>query len=227
MWGTRGECTDADRRAIREVFTKAWVNPVYGFGDEKGGVFLHTQIGPVDVIMVDNRYFRIGDKEPGSLLGREQLDWVKETLLKCNGEFIIMTCGTMWSGTKDSWGQWDPHGREELLKFIESNKIAGVLFCSGDRHGARVFTIRRPSGFTWYEFGVGSLGGMGGPPAWMKEKPDQIFGAEDLYAFGTFTFDTTQEDPTVKFELIDDSGKLLFEKTLSRSELTPGYVKAN
>jgi len=221
MWGTRNECTDADRRAIRDVFKTSWANPAYGFGDEKGGVFLHTQIGPVDVIMVDNRYFRTGDKTPGSLLGREQLDWVKQRLLACKGRFIIMTCGTMWSGAKDSWGQWDPQGREELLQFIESNRIAGVLFCSGDRHGARVFTIARPSGFTFYEFQVGSLGGMGGPPAWMKQKPQQIFGAEKLYAFGEFTFDTTADDPTVQFRLIGQDGNVLFQTTLTRSQLTP------
>ena len=164
MWGTRNGFTDADRRGIRAVFTKAWVNPPYGFGDAKGGVFLHTQIGPVDVIMVDNRYFRTGDMSQGSLLGREQLDWVKKQLLACKGQFIIMTCGTMWSdnisGGKDSWGHWDRKGREELFRFIEDNHIAGVLLCSGDRHGARVLTIPRAGGFKFYEFEPGSLGGM-------------------------------------------------------------------
>jgi alkaline phosphatase D len=223
-WGLRGGFTDDDRRGIRAVFTKAWVNPSYGFGDEKGGIFLHTQIGPVDVIMVDNRYFRTGDKTPGSLLGREQLDWVKKELLACKCQFIIMTCGTMWSGVKDSWGAWDPQGREELFDFIESNRIAGMLFCSGDRHGARVFTIARPSGFMFYEFEVGSLGKMKGPEAWMKEKPDQIFGIDQINGFGEFTFDTTAADPTVTARIIDEDGKVLFETKLTRSQLTPGGI---
>jgi len=226
MWGTRNECTDADRRAIRAVFTKAWVNPSYGFGDEKGGIFLHTQVGPVDVIMVDNRYFRTGDKSQGDLLGREQLDWLKKELLACKGQFIVMTCGTMWSdyisGGKDSWGQWDRKGREELFGFIEANRIAGVLLCSGDRHGARVFSIPRPAGFKYYEFGVGTLGKMGGPEAWAKDKSNQLFGISKVYAFGEFTFDTTAPDPTVEFRLIDENSKVLFKHALTRSQLTPG-----
>jgi alkaline phosphatase D len=226
LWGTRNGHTDADRRGVREVFTKAWANPAYGFGDDQGGVFLHTRIGPIDVIMLDNRYFRTGDKSPGDLLGRAQLDWLKRELLGCEGRFIVITCGTMWSdyisGGKDSWGQWDRQGREELFSFIESNRIAGVLLCSGDRHGARGFSIPRPSGFEFYEFEPASLGRMGGPETWAKDRSHQLFGFSDLYAFGEFTFDTTPADPTVQFRLIDEDGKVLFATTLTRSRLTPG-----
>lgn len=41
----------------------------------------------------------------------------------------------------------DPEGREELFSFIEENNISGVLLISGDRHGARGFTIPRKSDF--------------------------------------------------------------------------------
>lgn len=230
MWGARNECTDADRRAIRGVHKTSWANPSCGFGDDKGGIFFHTRIGPVDVIMVDNRYFRTGDMTRGSLLGREQLDWLKKTLLACKGRFIVMTCGTMWSdyisGGKDSWGRWDRQGREELFDFIEANRIAGVLLCSGDRHGARVFSIPRPSGFKLYEFGVASLGKMKGPEAWAQDKSNQLFGMSDVTAFGVFTFDTASADPTVTFRLIGEDGKTLFQTTLARSQLTPGGGKA-
>jgi alkaline phosphatase D len=225
MWGLRNGITEDERRSLRAVHKTSWVNPACGFGDETGGIFLHTTIGPVDVIMVDERYFRTGDMRQGSLLGREQLDWVKKELLACKGQFIIMTCGTMWSdwisGGKDSWGKWDPIGREELFSFIESNRIAGVLLCSGDRHGARVLTIPRPGGFKYYEFEPGSLGKMKGPETWAKDRSNQLFGVSDVYAFGEFTFDTTAADPTVTAQIIDEDGKVLFETKLTRSQLTP------
>jgi len=225
MWGLRNGITEDERRTLRAVHKTSWVNPACGFGDEKGGIFLHTTIGPVDVIMVDERYFRTGDMTQGSLLGREQLDWVKQELLACKGQFIIMTCGTMWSdwisGGKDSWGKWDPKGREELFNFIESNRIAGVLLCSGDRHGARVLTIPRPGGFKYYEFEPGSLGKMKGPETWANDRSNQLFGVSDVYAFGEFTFDTTAADPTVTAQIIDEDGKVLFETKLTRSRLTP------
>ena len=198
---------------------------MYGFGDEDGGIFCRTRIGPCDVIMVDHRYFRTGDKAPGALLGRDQMKWLKKQLLACKGPFIVMSCGTMWSdyisNGKDSWGRWDPNGREELLEFIEDNRIGGVLLISGDRHGARGVTIPRPSGFKFYEFEPASLGGRVGPPPWGKDKDNQFFGISNRYAFGEFTIDAAPADPTVTFRLVGDDGEIIHELKLTRSQLTP------
>jgi len=47
-----------DKEQVWKVFRHAWNNPSFGFGDEGKGVFFRTRIGPADVIMLDNRYFR-------------------------------------------------------------------------------------------------------------------------------------------------------------------------
>ena len=213
--------TDADRRAVWSVFRECWNNPSYGFGEQGQGVFLRTRIGPCDIIMTDNRYFR--EHEEGSFLGDEQMKWLKEQLLDCKAPFIILSCGTMWSdyvsGGKDSWGKWDPEGREEIFSFIEKNRIGGVLLISGDRHGARGFEISRPSGFTFYEFEPASLGGRWGPG--VKPRKSQLFGFDRQCAFGEFSFDTTLADPEVTFQLIQDNGTVMYKLTLKRSQLTP------
>jgi alkaline phosphatase D len=86
--------------------------------------------------LVDHRYFRTGDKTEGSLLGPEQMKWLEQQLLSCKGPFIILSCGTMWSDYitpgKDSWGIHDPQGHERLFRFIEDNRIGGVLLTSGE-----------------------------------------------------------------------------------------------
>ncbi|HUT10617.1 MAG TPA: alkaline phosphatase D family protein [Thermoguttaceae bacterium] len=216
--------TDEDRQGVWEVFRRAWNNPSYGFGDGRRGVFLRTRIGPCDVIMVDHRYFRTG--EEGSFLGEDQMQWLEAQLLDCRGPFIILSCGTMWSdyvsAGKDSWGRWDPEGRERIFKLIEKNRIAGVLLISGDRHGARGFTIPRPRGFKFHEFEAGSLGGRSGPavtnPAWTE----QFYGIAGEYAFGEFTIDATIPDPEVTFRLIRvEDGSYIHELKLQRSQLTP------
>lgn len=212
-----------DKEAVWEVFRHAWNNPSYGFGEKEKGVFFRTRIGAADVIMLDGRYFRSGEK--GSLLGNDQMKWLKEQLLQCKGPFIILSSGTMWtdfvSNGKDSWGEIDPEGREEIFKFIEDHKIGGVLLISGDRHGARGFQITRPSGFKLYEFEPGSLGGRSGPPNAKPEWNSQLFGYAGVYAFGEFTFHTSSNDPTAVFRLIDDDGQVLYELNLKRKELTP------
>ncbi len=223
-WGIPRRGSDAIRRGIRNVFTTSWNNPSYGLGDGGGGIFQHTRIGPCDIIMTDNRYFREAEGKH-CFLGPEQTAWLKKTLRACKGPFIIMSCGTMWSdyvsNGKDSWGKYDPAGREEIFKLIEDEQIGGVLLISGDRHGARGFRIPRPSGFEFYEFEAASLGGRSGPAMTSEAWTTQLYGIAGTYAFGEFTFDATREDPQVTFRLIDDTGTTIYALTLTRSQLTP------
>lgn len=224
QWGIPKKYTDEDRRGVRKVWTQAWNNPHYGLGDEGGGIFHHSRVGPCDIIMTDNRYFRTkGGKH--CFLGPEQMEWLKKTLLACKGPFIIMSCGTMWSdyvsGGKDSWGAFDPEGREEIFRLIEEHKIPGVLLISGDRHGARGFRIPRPSGYEFYEFEPASLGGRSGPPVSSPKWATQLYGFANKFAFGEFTFDVSGDDPTATYRLIESTGRTLYELTLKRSQLTP------
>jgi len=215
--------TKEDKEKVWDVFRHAWNNPSYGFGEKDKGVFLRTRIGPCDIIMLDHRYFRTGEK--GSFLGDEQMKWLEAQLLDCKGPFIILSNGTMWcdyvSDGKDSWGVNDPEGRERIFNLIEKNRIGGVLLISGDRHGARGFRIPRPSGYNFYEFEAGSLGGRTGPKPTDPEWLTQFYGISGKYAFGEFSFDTTVPDPTVTFRLIGDDGSIIHELKLTRSQLTP------
>ncbi|MBI9019364.1 MAG: alkaline phosphatase D family protein [Phycisphaerae bacterium] len=212
-----------DKQNVWKAFTQAWPNPAFGFGQGKQGVHFRSRIGCCDVIMLDTRYFR--ENKAGSFLGDEQMAWLKTQLLDCTGPFIILSSGTMFSDYvskgKDSWGKWDPAGRETIFKFIEDNQIPGVLLTSGDRHGARGFAIPRPSGYNFYEFEVAALGGRSGPPATDPSWKTQFYSLSGEFAFGEFTFDTTKADPTVTFNLIHEDGKILHTKTLTKKMLTP------
>ena len=130
------------------------------------------------------------------------------------------------SKAKDSWGSWDIPGREEIFDFIEKNRIGGVLLLSGDRHGARGFKIKRPSGFTLHEFEAATLGGVPGPGPFAPDKSTQIFGySGGLKAFGEFTFDMSKPDPEVTFRLINEEAKELEKHTFRCSQLAPRKEK--
>jgi alkaline phosphatase D len=215
-----------DIESVWGAFRSAWNNPSYGFSDDRKGIFFRTRIGSCDVIMTDSRYFRkpAGEKG-GTMLGDDQMKWLEDQLLACKGPFIILESGTMWSDYvsdgKDSWGMFDPAGRERIFSFIEKNRIPGVLLISGDRHGARGFRIPRPSGYEFYEFEPASLGGRKGPPVARKEWTTQLFGIENTYAFGEFSIDAMLADPEVTFRLISEDAKEVYKLTLKRSQLTP------
>lgn len=202
-------CTIVEHKQLVQCWRENWNNPEYGAGQE--GIYFRTRIGPTDVIMLDTRSCRTSD----SFLGERQLRWFKEQLLDCKGPFLIISSGTMWSdyisGGKDSWGVFAPTEREQIFSFIEGNKIPRVLLISGDRHGSRGFKIPRPSRHSYYEFEVGSLGGIIGPPPFAPTKAgrdQQLFGRDGI-AFGEFEFDTTSETPSVIFRLISEAGQIL------------------
>ena len=225
--------TAEDRDRVRQVWHENWNNPPAD--DDREGIYFNTRVGPVEVIMLDTRSCREGErrKEYGSYLGKVQLDWLKQTLKASTAPFKIISSGTMWSdyvsNGKDSWGTWDKEACEEVFNLIEQETIGGVLLVSGDRHGARAFRIPRPSGFAFHEFEPATLGGVSGPAGLVKNCPDQLFGyggrdanGENFVAFGEFTFDTSGDGPAVTFRLITQFGEIKEELTLSHAELTPG-----
>ena len=203
-----------DRSNVRQIFMNSWVNPSYGLHNE--GIFFKTKIGFVELVMTDNRYFRSGEK--GSFLGETQMDWLKRQISNCKSPFLVLSSGSMWSdfvsNGKDSWGVNDPEGREEIFELIEKNNISGVLLISGDRHGARGFTIQRDSGLQLYEFEVGSLGARVGPPKTKAEWTSQLYGIDGTFAFGELTFDNIIGQEQVVFRLINEDGNILYTKSL-------------
>ncbi|MDN3664726.1 alkaline phosphatase D family protein [Algibacter miyuki] len=221
--------TKNDRDELRAIWRENWNNPE----NNEEGIYFNTRIGQVEVIMLDTRSCRTIEKrgQYGSYLGLEQQTWLKNILKNSTAAFKIISSGTMWSDDisngKDSWGTWDTLAREEIFNFIETENILGVLLISGDRHGARGFTIPRPSGFKFFEFEPASLGGVPGPEAIAKNAKNQLFGYPglDLKAFGEFTFKTENNEPQVIFRLIDEFGNIMEEHRLSYDMLTPKKIK--
>ncbi|MDP4643909.1 MAG: alkaline phosphatase D family protein [Opitutales bacterium] len=223
--------TESDRKAVRKVWHENWNNPIRENGPE--GIYFSTRIGPVELIMLDTRSYRENKRrgEYTSYLGETQQEWLKQRLKESTATFKILSSGTMWSDYvtdgKDSWGTWDTEAREEIFQLIEDEQINGVLLISGDRHGARGFTIPRPSGFKFYEFECGTLGGVPGPSGIVKGCEEQLFGynGHDTVAFGEFVFNTELDEPTVTFRLIRETGEFMEEHVLNYSQLSPNKTE--
>jgi phosphodiesterase/alkaline phosphatase D-like protein len=135
-----------------------------------------------------------------------------------NNALAVLMRSDYVSAGKNSWGTWDPQGREQIFRLIEKNRIPGVLLISGDRHGSRGYRIPRPSGYHFYEFEVGSLDGREGH---QKMRDTKLFEFSETSAFGEFTIDATAPDPEVTFRLISDDGFIVHTSKLKRSQLTP------
>jgi len=100
-----------------------------------------------EVILLDERQYRVGDgdrnsAEPLPFLGRAQLDFLKARLKSSQSTWKVLANqlpvfpinGIAEAGLQDDQWEGFQAERTELLKFIEDEKIPGVVFVTGDIH---------------------------------------------------------------------------------------------
>ncbi len=202
---------------VWKVFKENWANPGFGNGPEQPGCWFKFSHGDIDFFMTDGRYYR--DFKKGTMLGPVQKQWLLESLKASTATFKVIASGTLWTetadkGGKDSW--WGVREeREEILSLIDTDNIGGVLLLSADRHRTDVYEIKRPNGYTLYEFETSKLTNN----HTHGTKKEALFSYNKGNFFGTLDFDLTPRDPTVTFRCITIDGKQVYELPLKRSQL--------
>lgn len=138
-------------------FKSYWPNKTYGEPDNPG-VYQQLRYGDAAIFMLDDRTYRAPDAVPDSVAGRpnpaksfygpRQLRWLEEGLRASRATFkFILNGGEVLN----------PHAEkeclryyvaeyEELLGYIQRNRIPGVVFLSGDRHFSEINRVQ-PAGF--------------------------------------------------------------------------------
>lgn len=165
-------------------------------------IYRHQKFGKhLEIFFVDYRSYR--DPNPGAsdpngiaMMGREQLEWLKDGLAASTATWKIISSHDPLSivtggpTDRDSFGQELPAilGREfelkELFEHIHTNKITGVVSLTSDVHFTAYIhydPVRATGGFTKFmpldEFVIGPIhSGAFGPNAL-----DSSFGPEYVY----------------------------------------------
>jgi len=202
---------------VWRVFQENWNNPYYGGGEEQPGCWFDFSIGDVDFFMTDGRYYR--SFKDGTMLGPAQKQWLLKKLAASKATFKVIASGTLWTETADKGGADSWWGvkeeREEILSLIDRERIGGVILLSADRHRTDVYEIKRPNGYTLYEFETSKLTNN----HTHGTKKEAIFSYNKGNYFGLLTFDTTKADPEITFQCITIDGKSVYSLTLKRSRL--------
>lgn len=137
--GTLPEKANA-RRAFIET------HPEQACGLDGEGVFQRFRHGPVEVFLLDTRWFVHTEPSPcgegPTVLGRKQWDWLCAGLRASTAPFKVLACGMVWNDAvrplkTDYWGAF-PAERAALFAFLGEADIAGVVLLSGDIHRSRV-----------------------------------------------------------------------------------------
>lgn len=129
----------------RRAFVEYHANPSYG--DREHGIYTTFRYGPVQVFLLDTRYFAGTEPSPVSpgrktLLGAAQWEWLQRELIRSTAPFKILACGMIWNPAtrplkRDHWGAYR-YERTALFRFIGENTITGVTLIGGDVHRSRV-----------------------------------------------------------------------------------------
>ena len=205
---------------LLEVFKQNWINPYYGDVDWPG-CWHHFSIGDVDFFMLDGRTYRTNpyDENP-TMLGPVQKAWLLDQLKKANGTFKVIASPVPWAlatkgAARDTWNGFKAE-RNDIFDFLAENKIDGVILLSADRHRSDAWKIERKNGYPLYEFESSRLTNQ----HVHELMPKALFGYNEKQSFGLLTFDTTQDDPTVMYQIVSIDNEVIHSLTIKRSEIS-------
>lgn len=230
---------DHDRRnpvkdRALEVFKQYWANPSYG---EPGnpGTYYRYHYGGVDFFFLDVRFYRDPNDEPDvkgkTMLGKRQLEWLKEGLAASDAAFKVLISGSGFSQAKgpvgDSWASHQVE-RDELFDFIVDEEVTGIVLISGDSHVGEFNCIpwSEQGGYDFYELVSSPLAQKTEKGDWLARRPE--IRLRQVYArsvnVGVLSFDMLADDPTVTMTLHDTQGLPVWWKpvTIKASELVNG-----
>jgi len=209
------------KRDVWNVFKNQWINPYYGGGEEHPGCYHDFSVGDVDFFMLDCRYYREDPENEGaSMLGTTQKEWLKEKLKASTGTFKVIASSVPWAmntkpGSLDTW-DGHPEEREEIFSFIEAHQIEGVLLISADRHRSDAWRIERPDGYDFYDLMSSKLTNV----HTHRVMPGSLFGYNQTCSFGLLEFDTTRDNPQVRYRIINIENEEIHRMTIYQDQLT-------
>ena len=179
-----------------ETFQTFWANPPFDI-DLGGGITNYFQWADCDFYLLDNRYHKSPNSQPGVVLGERQLEWLKSMLLESEASFKFISVGGMVLSTAarfENLALAAPKEREDLIKFIQEKEIKGVIFLTGDRHFAELSLIEEEGKVSIYDFTTSPL--TAGPAsAFAREEQNEN------RVSGTTFFDRNFAEISVKGDL--------------------------
>ncbi len=129
-----------------EIFRNYWGN--HSYAQCKGeGIYGNFNYGDAEFFLMDDRYFRAEEELKDSMNGKpnvnkrywgeDQMRWLENNLLSSHSVFKFIVNGNQVSNSDIKVGECMvhyPYDYYELLNFINTYKISGVVILSGDRH---------------------------------------------------------------------------------------------
>ena len=218
----------AGKENTRLVFTR--YRPQKNYGDGTGGIYTSFRRGPIEVFVLDTRWFSMtepsfaGSHKP-TMLGAKQWEWLQQGLLASTAPFKLLACGVIWddkeNSESDDWGTYK-HELIAIQKFIGANKIPGVILVGGDIHASRVlkYPTAKTVGYDLVQF-IASPIHSSTIPSLNVYHPDLVRSAVEPNVFLRVDADSTVTPAKFHASLINKNGETVFSYHLTEDDLQP------
>lgn len=201
---------DPGREHALRGFTDYWANPAYGV-DGTPGTFFVQHYGDVDFFVLDDRYYRdrpaTGANPDASMLGDRQAEWLEHELRASTATFRFIASGSSFSRAGETWLDY-PASRKRLFRFIDRERIGGVVLLAGDIHRTQIRWIERPDAYDLPELissGMATHEDGTCPSHFPVTVGDarEVWCSQEMPTFMTLEVDTTLADPELVARQID------------------------
>jgi alkaline phosphatase D len=221
-----GPSNSGSENPLREgstvLFTRYWANASYG-GPGLDGIWSQFRIGDVDVFLTDNRFWRDPNEAPDSpsktMLGAAQKAWLKERLAASQARVKVVAVGSQVLADYHEWESYANYAfeREELLDWIRSERIDGVVFVSGDRHLSELQRTELEGLYPLWELTASPAANRPFVTGLEIPNPIRIDGYGAGYNYGILDIDTRAG--TITFRIVDAEGQEVFAHSTQLDEL--------
>lgn len=202
--------------------------PQREYGDGTGGIYTSFRRGPVEVFVLDTRWYSMTEPSFASphkptLLGAKQWEWLQRGLLASTAPFKLLACGVIWddkeNSESDDWGTYK-HELTAIQKFIGENKIPGVILVGGDIHASRVLRYKtaKTTGYDLVQFIASPIHGST-IPSLNVYNPDLVRSAIEPHVFLRVDADSTVTPAELHATLINKNGETVFSYHLTAADL--------
>ena len=139
------------------LFRQYWANPSYGLPDVPG-IFGRARFGDVDLFLLDDRWYRsannLVDAPDKTMFGAQQLGWLRNALVYSRATLKLVVNGSQMWNRANRFEGFNHYSYEQraFAEWLVAQRVAGVMFASGDRHFTELLRIERPGAYPLYEF---------------------------------------------------------------------------
>jgi alkaline phosphatase D len=156
------------KQVTLQAFKDHWGNNTYG-ERKNPGIYTNFNWSDAEFFMLDDRYYRSNNKTKDSIngkvnkskayFGHKQIEWLKNNLLASRATFKFIVNGNQMLNVNSQHESFAHFNKEyqELIDFIKTYQIEGVVFLTGDRHFSEIIKLHPGEFYPLYDITSSSI----------------------------------------------------------------------